>query len=266
MTSKEILQASFLDLVFEGRNKYYGAYVLRRHYNSRLQVALATALGVVFLLLFLIMPATHRHQTPSNVYNVRTLQATALQPRVERPAPANAIARPIVAQAKFLNNIKMVTATDRLNALLPVTELENSYIGIMNVTRPDATELVPIAVAKSFVGTQGNVVATNEAFLPVEKQPEFPGGAAAWARFLNRHLQAPAALMPGEKVVVQVGFWVDTTGAVTDLSVMQSGGAVFDRAVISALQKMPRWNPAIQNGRSVAVRFTQPVTFVGSER
>jgi protein TonB len=48
--------------------------------------------------------------------------------------------------------------------------------------------------------------------------------------------------------------------------VLQSGGSVFDNEVIRVLKKMPKWKAAIQNGRAIAVTFTQPVTFVGVEQ
>ena len=103
-------------------------------------------------------------------------------------------------------------------------------------------------------------------FVPVESGPEFPGGREAWTVFLNRHLQTPDYLEPGEKKLVLIRFFVDTDGAVNGFKVLQSGGAVFDDEVIRVLRKMPRWKPAIQNGHPVAVSFTQPVTFVGVEQ
>ncbi|MBA2746852.1 MAG: energy transducer TonB, partial [Flavisolibacter sp.] len=53
---------------------------------------------------------------------------------------------------------------------------------------------------------------------------------------------------------------------VNTFSILQSGGKAFDAEVIRVLKKMPKWKPAIQNGRPVAVSFSQPVTFVGVEK
>ncbi|MDB5253209.1 MAG: hypothetical protein JWP27_2378, partial [Flaviaesturariibacter sp.] len=104
------------------------------------------------------------------------------------------------------------------------------------------------------------------AFVPIEKEPEFPGGKAAWAAFLNRYLQVPDNLDAGERRSVAVRFWVGTDGSVTNFQVVQSGGRSFDNEVIRVLRKMPKWRPAIQNGQPVATGFTQPVTFTAVEQ
>ncbi len=100
---------------------------------------------------------------------------------------------------------------------------------------------------------------------PIQREPEFPGGADAWINFLRRNLVPPAQLEPGDKKIVSIRFFVSADGTVTDFEVMQSAGKVFDNEVIRVLKKMPKWKPAIQNGQPVARAFTQPVTFIGVE-
>jgi protein TonB len=75
----------------------------------------------------------------------------------------------------------------------------------------------------------------------------------------------PDELQAGERRTVQVKFWVGEDGSVSRLEVVQSGGAAFDNEVIRVLRKMPKWQPAVQNGHPVAVTFTQPVTFQSVE-
>jgi protein TonB len=72
-------------------------------------------------------------------------------------------------------------------------------------------------------------------------------------------------LEAGQKRSVLVRFSVSEDGSVTQFEIVQSGGEAFDREVLRVLRKMPRWKPAIQNGRPVSVLFTQPVTFVAME-
>ena len=76
----------------------------------------------------------------------------------------------------------------------------------------------------------------------------------------------PASLGKDELKTVRINFKVDVDGTVTGFTVLQSAGREFDNEVIRVLKKMPRWKPAMQNGRPVAVPFTQPVTFVGVEQ
>ena len=96
--------------------------------------------------------------------------------------------------------------------------------------------------------------------------PSFPGGLEALTLFFSRNLSSPTDLEPGEKKVVLVRFVVGADGSITKAEIIQSGGDDYDREVLRAFKRMPRWNPAIQNGNKIAVSFTQPVTFVGVEQ
>jgi protein TonB len=109
------------------------------------------------------------------------------------------------------------------------------------------------------------IASKPDPFAPVERQPEFPGGREAWINFLNKHLQSPDELGAGERRSVHVRFEVSAEGVVTNFIVVQSGGSSFDREVIRVLKKMPRWKPAIQNGRPISISFVQPVTFQSIE-
>ena len=62
-----------------------------------------------------------------------------------------------------------------------------------------------------------------------------------------------------------VRFAVGVDGSITQFEILQSGGTAFDNEVIRVLKKMPKWKPAVQNGQTVSVMFTQPVTFVAYE-
>jgi protein TonB len=97
------------------------------------------------------------------------------------------------------------------------------------------------------------------------RAPQFPGGTAAWLNFLGKHLRPVQDLEPGEKRSCLIRFSVDEEGTITNFVVIQSGGNEFDNEVIRVLKKMPKWLPAIQNGKPTAVSFTQPVTFVAQE-
>jgi protein TonB len=112
---------------------------------------------------------------------------------------------------------------------------------------------------------KGETKAPAEDFMPLESNAEYPGGRQAWTAFLNRHLRTPAELEAGQKRVVMVKFAVGVDGSITHFEIIQSGGTAFDNEVIRVLKKMPKWKPAVQNGRNVAVMFTQPVTFMAFE-
>ncbi len=268
MTSHEILKADVLDILFENRNKMYGAYTLRKFYHNRLLMALAFSITAVVLLMLLLKPV-EISQSPTQSEIPDVIVSTIDLPKdVTRPpqqAPTTARPQPPaapVAQQQFTNQIKITN--DPVETALPAqTDLLDVAISDVTTQGIPADALPPVAESNSTV----TAVAEEQpaAATLLQAAPEFPGGAAAWAAFLSRHLQAPGALEAGEKKTVLVRFLVSTDGSITGFEVVQSGGAAFDNEVIRVLKKMPKWKPAIQNGQQVAVTFTQPVTFIGRE-
>lgn len=150
----------------------------------------------------------------------------------------------------------------------PVSALENAAIGTEQIDGPAvAGAQQPSGGTLSDVPTTPEPPAAPEIFQnnAVDQMAEFPGGAAAFSRYLARKLAQPDGLQPGEQRTVKVQFVIEKDGSVTRLSVVQSAGAALDDLVFKALQKAPRWKPALHQGHAVAVIFTQPVTFIGAE-
>lgn len=268
MTSNEILKADVLDILFENRNKQYGAYALRKYYNNRMYIALGTSMAAVLLTCLLIRPGgTVVSLSEAEDDNTVVIsQFIPIEPPIEQPAPPTAAkAKPIASQA-YLNRIEIVAEVDPQDKVPELDDLANRQIA--SFTQDGRVPLDNRTVETQLQEKQGAgsaPVEPTEGFAPVERLPEFPGGAGAWSAFLGRHLSVPDELGAGERRTVQVRFWVGEDGSVTRLEVVQSAGAAFDNEVIRVLKKMPKWKPAIQNGHPVAVTFTQPVTFQALE-
>jgi protein TonB len=267
MTSNEILKADLLDILFDNRNKQYGAYSLRKQYNATLSMALAITLSAILLLVFLFRPQSKMNisDEPDQKF-VRVIKINPVDPVVPKP-PAHTVPPPKpAAQKSYLDNMKLVQKTDPQKEIQPIEAIEHSVISATNV---EGTMVPDVQVSHqpsaNATSETGNNKSDEGRFVPLERSPEFPGGTQAWANFLNRYLQTPSDLEPGEKKTVLINFWVDADGSVTGFKVVQSGGNAFDNEVIRVLKKMPKWKPAMQNGHPVAVAFTQPVTFVGIE-
>lgn len=270
MTSHEILKADLLDILFDNRNKQYGAYVLRRHYDARLSMALGIALSTIVLLIFMIKPGSN---TVSNYLaegkpDVRIVDIEPIPPKLpEPPVRVTPPPQPEVAQTSYLQRIQMVENPNPDKEMRSMEEINLSAVSATNETGLLGPEIQTITKPEVPDGIQQKDDDEEKSvFVPLEKGPEFPGGPEAWSKFLNRHLQTPADLEAGEKKTVLISFLVDADGSVTGFKVVQSGGNAFDNEVIRVLKKMPKWKPAIQNGHPVVVPFTQPVTFVGFEQ
>jgi len=268
MTSNEILKADMLDILFDNRNKQYGAYALRKTYNTRLSVALGVSLSSI-LLLFLIMrigKSSTRAVVPDGKDPV-IMTTVELPKDIKKPdpvVPKKPESQPQVRTEKFttinIKNDKLVT-----EAIPDIRDLINSDISNVKKGGIDATNTATVkeqVIPKEIKEAPKPV--TND--MPVQKEPEFPGGQQAWLNFLQKYLIAPEELEAGDRKMVSIRFQVSAEGLVTNFEIVQSAGKVFDNEVIRVLRKMPKWKPAIQNGQPVPRAFTQPVTFVGLEQ
>ncbi len=265
MTPKEILQSSLLDIVFQHRNKSYGAYTLRKFYNGRLTLAVGAGLAAVMAISLFVhysrgtMPPTMR-LADDNWVNITAIDLPEEIPDIP-PVQPSAPQAPSVHYA----NYQIVDDHQAMTDNPTVDEVNANAISTSTVEVPNfAGEVPQVVVEAAHNAPVVEVEETTTAPL-IQRQPEFPGGKQAWMNFLSRHLTVPGELGEGEKRTVLVKFLVSEDGSITGFAVMQSGGKAFDNEVIRVLKKMPKWNPAVQNGRNVAVTFTQPVTFQSVE-
>lgn len=197
MTNKEILQADMLDILFEHRNKIYGAYALRKNYNNRLLTALAVALSVVMSpILFSFIQNTN--QGKSSI--IRSADPVVLKMYDIPPDPDKPVQKPIekIKTIKSLDRIQIVSNTTPTD-MPEVDDLINAVIGKENVDGKLLDD--PDKIVRSATGNESHnqsVAGESETiFEPKEIPPSFPGGISAWLNFLRRYLQTPGELEAG---------------------------------------------------------------------
>lgn len=267
MTSQQILQSDLLDILFEDRNKLYGAYSLRKNYPKELMKAMGVTSLLVLLLLFLGNPSKKQVtiiDTKPDIEITPVVIQPPKKPELPKVQQSPQAAAP-VKQVKLSENITIVDRTP--DPVATQKDMVDAIPGSSIVAGPPAVGPQPPQLPAINGGTGGTgepVVKKEEPPLP-SRQPQFPGGTQAWLNFLSRHLRPPADMEAGEKRSSLIKFSVDEEGTITNFQVIQSGGTEFDNEVIRVLRKMPKWLPAIQNGKPTAVSFTQPVTFVAQE-
>jgi hypothetical protein len=116
----------------------------------------------------------------------------------------------------------------------------------------------------SIITIPGPDSTTVKTFGMVEKEAEFPGGDAAWRKFLEQNLrgQVPAENgAPAGIYTVLVQFIVDREGRVSDIKQLTNWGYGMEAEVIRLIKKSVQWTPATQDGRAVKAYRRQPVTF-----
>lgn len=270
MTNNTLLTASLDDILFEHRNKAYGAYALRKGYNARLLSALGAGMSLMLLFAILGMARGHNNAAPAGPGKqegmiIRQVELPKEKPpvpekpkEVEKQKPAEKI-----ATVKYISHIKIEKEVK--TTVASQDDLDGKQVGDKNTDGKKADGTV-VLTPQPGTGTGNPVPEARQAdFTAQERSPEFPGGPEALRKFLARNLVSPGNLELGEVKTVRVRFKVDKDGAVNAFEVIGSAGEDFDGEVVRVCRKMPRWIPALQNGINVPVNYVLPVTFVGSE-
>jgi len=271
MTNKEILQANLLNIIFENRNKEYGAYVLRKGYNKRMLTALGAGMSVI-LLLILINGFSKNENLVSDSAGVREgiiIKSYLLPKEPVQPKEKDVVKqKPVIktASRKYISNIKIVKEVK--SAMAAMNDMDGKNIDDVDLDGKKTDGSAQLPIEPEFKPVVNDIVPAEpktREFIIQERDPEFPGGPAALKMFLSKYLGIPGSLEAGDKKIVKIRFKVDKDGSVNSFEIASSGGKDFDNEVIRVCNKMPRWMPAIQNGINVPVSYVLPVTFIGVE-
>ena len=280
MDINKLKDADILDIIFEGRNKEYGAYDLRRTYNRRMKIALS-GLVLIILLVFLSAFLNKNIGPDKNQIIVQDVQLEDIKkqeekkPEVPPPPPPPPVEPPKVEITKFTPP-KIVKDEEVKPEEKPpeMEKLEETKIGAINQEgKKDEGFVAPPVEAK---GT-GVVEAPkkveedyDKVFTKVEKEAKFPGGLEAWKRYLERNLNAQVAADDGASqgnYTVKVQFIVDKTGTISNVQAIEVPKACpsCGPEAIKVIKRGPKWDPAVQNGRNVIYQAIQYITFQVAE-
>ena len=275
MKPEQILQSQFLDILFDNRNKEYGAYTLRKDYNLRLLKSLtAMILLAVGVCLFLKWKTQDNH-FPVLLQSIYVddvfldkVHEEIIKPKEIKKEISSSPVNQSIEQIK--STAYAIVEDDLVKSKIPTqSDMDDKLIGTIT-TAGNPFEGVPTKPAE-IVGKLNTVapvdVKAPEILKPVfnaQIMPEFPGGKEGLMRYMIRNLNEPSNLQEGERFVVLVRFVVGIDGAITNAEIIKSGGD-FDKNVLKVIRKMPKWKPGMQDGRAVPVYFQMPVTFEGRE-
>lgn len=258
--------ASMDDIVFETRNKSYGAYMLRRIYNKHITIAtiIAIALFILFLSAPLIANLLGGDEEEVEIVEERVVELTeppSLENKPPPPPPPNLPPPPppVVSTVKFTPPVIKKDEEVREEEEIPdQKELEDVVISTKTVEGNTKEEVLVEVAAPTEVGE----VVEDKIFTFVEQQPSFPGGESEMNKFIKKNLKyPPAALRNGLEGLVVVQFVVNKEGQISDVQVVKKLGGGTDEEAMRVVKMMPAFAPAKQNGRPVSFRYTLPVRF-----
>ncbi len=277
MDANKILSADLIDLVFEGRNKSYGAYELRMQYNKRLKTALLITAGIALLLLLITFLSSLDLGGKKGAVVIKEVQLEEIKQADEPPPPPpppKPPEPPKVEMAKFTPP-KVVKDEEVKEEEKPpeIEKLEETKIGTFNQEGTKDEGIVAPPVEEKGGVVEAPKDDSDKVFQKVEIDAEFPGGVAGWTRYVTREIERNIDELQddGRSGTVVVLFIVDKEGAVSDVRALPCGEAGVARCLppnsklaeiaVNAIRKGPKWKPAVQNGRNVKAYRRQPVTF-----
>lgn len=245
------------DVVFENRNKSYGAYFLRRAYAQRLLLGLGVTVAVMALLLF------WQKQFPQETINVAVpppLTGGGLRPYppppIERKKPAQATSH---QQKKSQSNRSVLVTTNEIVEKEQVTALEEFISG-------EDFEIGPVGTPEG-TGTTLSLpepeVLIRETPLDIaEVMPQYQGGLEAMMKFIQKKIRYPRVpRQMGIDGTVYVRFVVNGDGTITDVEILRGVHPDYDREAMRVISMLPAWKGGSHNGRPVSVRMVLPIKF-----
>ena len=267
MEISAILTADVLDIVFEGRNKEYGAYELRRSYRKRLSLSLAGTLLLMGLLITgYLLAGIKTSDGGIPIDDPKILSKVEIpEDHIVPPTPPKHIDPPKAATQQFTSVMKIVKEAKPDEIPPEVKDLEDKKIAVFTETGTKDDGIVAPPVDEKGTGVTDVVKKPEEdwerTFMKVEKESEYPGGMQAWLRFLHKNFNYPQAAQDNEiQGTVVVRFIVDKEGNVSDVEAISGPPELRDEAV-RVIKKSGKWTPAIQNGRQVKSYKSQPIIF-----
>jgi periplasmic protein TonB len=270
MDANKILSADILDLVFEGRNKDYGAYDLRRTYNKRIILALVITASIALMALIGSVLANELKSSKDEVdiKEVTIAQIDQEEEKVEPPPPPPPKPPdPPKIEMKQFTPPEIVKDEEVQEPPPQQEELKEAKIDVVNQEGiKDEGIATPVVIDEGKgVVEEKKEEDENKIFEKVEIEASFKGGEGAWRKYLERNLNANTPVdngAPEGTYTVWVQFIVDKEGNISDVKALSSHGFGMEEEAVKVIRKGPAWVAAIQNGRPVKAYRKQPITFV----
>ncbi len=269
MDNAQLAGASLNDIVFEGRNREYGAYQLRRIYGRN--VTRALIIGAALLALLIFVPAIAKYledQKPKEVLNLKEnvlMDAPPLDETKPPPPPPPPEAPPPpppkLTTIKFTPPVVKKDEEVKKEEVPDQEELKDKTVATVSVKgNTDAPDLSDLSGEGNKVVEE---VVENKVYTYVEQMPALPGGGGMGAivAAIQKNFRYPAVDLRNQvEGRVFASFTVDENGDISDVKIVKGLTGTVDAETIRSIKGLPKFIPGKQNGRAVKVSFTVPVT------
>lgn len=255
MANEKKRYPSFDDIVFEGRNKEYGAYDLRKRYSRTMSISILV--GIIVVLTAAIVPyikakniaqikARDANEIIAQMANDINQEEAAPPPPPPPPPPTEQqtvvkyVAPVVVDSVKPDEETRFMTADDVVE-----TVVDAEVVEVIETVKEEIQEEAP-----------------QEVFVVVEEMPSFPGGDTELFRFIYDNIKYPELAKENNiqgKVILR--FCVTYRGKVDQVSVVRGVDPSLDEEAIRVIKMLPLWKPGKQGGKPVNVWYSVPISF-----
>ena len=283
MSNIDLYDPKWIDLVFQNKNKEYGAYQLRKGTSKRNMLALLILIIAAALIGGYLAWKIHADKLEAErLAYMEQLELSKLQeqakqekkedkPKIEKPIiepkkelpqvrETQKFTAPVIKKDELVKEENQVKAMDELdaNTAVGVKDQEGTKDRTIEAARTDVVEKVVIEEPKEEVKQE----VTQKIFDVVEQQPSFPGGQTALLQWLQQNIHyPPVAEENGIQGRVVVSFVVEPDGSITNVQVVRGVDPSLDKEAVRVTKAMPKWQPGKQNGQAVRVKYNLPVKF-----
>ena len=276
MAKIDILSKNWNDILFEGRNKGYGAYELRADTgkrNLKALIALLVLLAFAYVLPYIVSGIASAVESlgsdqVTELSNIEQEEEEEDEIQIEENKPDEAPAETVTEMASSIQfTVPEITdnvAEDKELIAQQKAQEARAKMGEFNFQGNDETSTNIKSDKKQLgdVASGGGGEGEAKVFTYVEQMPVFPGGEAALQKFIHDHLKYPAvSLEEGVQGTVMLRFVVTSNGTVGDVQVLKSVDTYLDREAVRVIRELPKFSPGRQQGKPVNVWFQIPVRF-----
>ena len=279
MAKIDLYDPKWVDMVFAGKNKEYGAYQLRKGTSGRnIKALLILVIAAALVGGFLAWKVIEQKQAEEQQAYMEAMELAKLQqqakkeekkkepvkPKIE-PKKEIPVARetqkftaPVIKKDELVKEENQVKQMDKLDDKVAVGTEDKE--GVKDRTVEAVRSEIAVAAPPPPPAPKPEVA--TKVFDVVEEMPSFPGGSAALMSYLSSNTKYPVVAQEnGVQGRVIVSFVVERDGSISDVKVARSVDPSLDREAQRVVKSMPRWKPGKQNGSAVRVKYTVPVVF-----
>ena len=279
MAKIDLYDPKWVDMVFAGKNKEYGAYQLRKGTSGRnIKALLILVIAAALVGGFLAWKVIEQKQAEEQQAYMEAMELAKLQqqakkeekkkepvkPKIE-PKKEIPVARetqkftaPVIKKDELVKEENQVKQMDKLDEKVAVGAEDKE--GVKDRTVEAVRSEIAVAAPPPPPAPKPEVA--TKVFDVVEEMPSFPGGSAALMSYLSSNTKYPVVAQEnGVQGRVIVSFVVERDGSISDVKVARSVDPSLDREAQRVVKSMPKWKPGKQNGSAVRVKYTVPVVF-----